>query len=158
MPLVSQNKVFFNFDSDLWIWKIHQHSLKEPLKISKVAKFESDLLKTNEEIAPESCEILLMFVCGVKFVPPPYTNIIAYMPTLLDYPGVSQIQRWSPALLYGHHISRTKSYFELSCALVWDLAHFKLKTSISLFLGHFCKYLVIDKDYFRHQNDDCEIW
>ena len=89
MPLVSQNKVFFNFDSDPWIWKIHQYSLKEPLKISKVAKFESDLLKTNEEIAPESCEILLMFVYGVKFVPPPYTNIIAYMPTLLDYPGVS---------------------------------------------------------------------
>ena len=55
-------------------------------------------------------------------------------------------------------ISRTKSSFELSCALVWDLAHFKLKTSIFQFLGHFCMYLVTDKDYFWHQNDDCEIW
>ena len=63
-----------------------------------------------------------------------------------------------PLSCMGHHISRTKSSFELSCALVWDLAHFKLKTSIFQFLGHFCMYLVIDKDYFWHQNDDCEIW
>ena len=23
---------------------------------------------------------------------------------------------------------------------------------------HFCTYLVTDKDYFWHQNDDCEFW
>ena len=31
--------------------KIHQYSCKERLKISVVAKFESDLLKTNQDIA-----------------------------------------------------------------------------------------------------------
>ena len=24
------------------------------------------------------------------------------------------------------------------------------------FLGHFCRYLVTDKDYFWHENDDCD--
>ena len=33
--------------------KIRRHLWKELLKINKIAKFESDLLKTNEEIAPE---------------------------------------------------------------------------------------------------------
>ena len=32
------------------------------LKASKIAKFESDLLKTNEDIAPQSREILQTFV------------------------------------------------------------------------------------------------
>ena len=38
--------------------KIRQYSCKESLKISVVAKFESDLWKTNLDIALQSCEIL----------------------------------------------------------------------------------------------------
>ena len=32
------------------------------LKISKIAKFEGDLLKTNEDIAPQGCKTLQKFV------------------------------------------------------------------------------------------------
>ena len=38
-----------------------QHGCKEHLKISKVAKFESHLLQTNEHITPQSHEILQTF-------------------------------------------------------------------------------------------------
>ena len=33
---------------------MHQHYRKEHLNIGTVAKFESDLLKSNEDIAPQS--------------------------------------------------------------------------------------------------------
>ena len=42
--------------------KIRRHHWKENLKIGKIAKFESDLLKTNEDTAPQSREILQTFV------------------------------------------------------------------------------------------------
>ena len=42
--------------------QIHWLRWKERLKKNKIAKFESDLLKTNEDIAPQSHEILQMFV------------------------------------------------------------------------------------------------
>ena len=38
--------------------KIRRHQLKERLKISKIAQFESVSLKTNKGIAPHSGEIL----------------------------------------------------------------------------------------------------
>ena len=38
--------------------KIRRHLWKEHPKINKIAKFESDLVKTNEEIAPETREIV----------------------------------------------------------------------------------------------------
>ena len=44
--------------------KIRQHQWKECLKISKIAKFESDLLKTNEDIASQTRTILQTFVWG----------------------------------------------------------------------------------------------
>ena len=34
--------------------KIRRYHRKERLKISKIVKFESDLLKTNKDIAPEA--------------------------------------------------------------------------------------------------------
>ena len=43
-------------------WKIRRHHRKESLKTSKTAKFESDLLKTNKDTAPQSREILQPFV------------------------------------------------------------------------------------------------
>ena len=42
--------------------KIRRHHWKERLKIDKIAKFGSKLLNTNEDIAPESREILKTFV------------------------------------------------------------------------------------------------
>ena len=38
--------------------KIHLHHWKDRLKISKVAKFESDRMKTNKDIAPQNRKIL----------------------------------------------------------------------------------------------------
>ena len=38
--------------------KIRRHLWKELLKITKIAKFEKELMKTNEEIAPEIREIV----------------------------------------------------------------------------------------------------
>ena len=37
--------------------KISRHHWKERYKINKIAKFESDLLKTNEDTAPQGREI-----------------------------------------------------------------------------------------------------
>ena len=44
---------------------IRRHQWKECLTTSKIAKFESDLLKTNEETASQSREILVTAVCMV---------------------------------------------------------------------------------------------
>ena len=54
--------VFSTFYMDK-LWKNRRHHWKERLKISKTAKFESDLLKTNQDIAPQSRESLQTFVC-----------------------------------------------------------------------------------------------
>ena len=41
--------------------KIRRHHRKEHVKINNIAKYESDLLKTNEDTAPQSCDILQTF-------------------------------------------------------------------------------------------------
>ena len=52
-----------------------RHHWKERLKISNIAKFESDLFKTNEDIAPESRKILRTF-----FLPGPlHTNFCKFL-------------------------------------------------------------------------------
>ena len=51
---IDTSTVFSTFDLDQ-LDKIHQHGWKECLKISNAAKFESDLLKTIEDIALEKC-------------------------------------------------------------------------------------------------------
>ena len=51
---------FLTFDMDK-LGIIRRHQWKERLKTSKAAKFESDLLKLNENIAPQSREILQTF-------------------------------------------------------------------------------------------------
>ena len=53
--------------------KIRQHDWKT--KISKVAKFENDLLKTKEDITPQSRKILQMFVWWGASSCPPVTNV-----------------------------------------------------------------------------------
>ena len=63
---------FSIFDIDKF-GKICRHHWKERLKISKLAKFESDLLKTNKDIPPQSGKILQIYVwCGAQTCPPPY--------------------------------------------------------------------------------------
>ena len=44
--------------------KIHRLHWKESPQISKIAKFERDLLKINKDIAPQSHEIFKTFVWG----------------------------------------------------------------------------------------------
>ena len=46
--------------------KILGHHWKKHLKISETAKFESDLLKTNEDMAPQSREILQTFAWWLR--------------------------------------------------------------------------------------------
>ena len=55
--------------------RIRQHGWKERLKISKVAKFESDLLKTYEGIAPQRRVILRDVLYGGGQVRAPTTNV-----------------------------------------------------------------------------------
>ena len=52
---------FSTFDIDK-LGKIHPFCLKEDFLICKIAKFANDLLKTNEDIGPQSPKILQMFV------------------------------------------------------------------------------------------------
>ena len=56
--------IFFStFDMDEF-GKIRRHHWKERLKISKISKFESDLLKSYKDTAPQSREIWQTFVWG----------------------------------------------------------------------------------------------
>ena len=65
----------FHFFSTFDMGKLGQnrrHQWKERLKISKIAKFESDLFKTIEDTAPQSREFLHTFVWwGRKLAPTP---------------------------------------------------------------------------------------
>ena len=56
--------IFFStFDMDKF-GKIRRHHWKGRLKISKISKFESDLLRSYKDTAPQSREILQTFVWG----------------------------------------------------------------------------------------------
>ena len=56
--------IFFStFDMDEF-GKIRRHHWKGRLKISKISKFESDLLKSYKDTAPQSHEIWQTFVWG----------------------------------------------------------------------------------------------
>ena len=56
--------------------KIRRHHWKERVKISKIAKFESDLLKTKEDTALKSRKNLQTFVWwAAQTYPPPYKRL-----------------------------------------------------------------------------------
>ena len=59
--------------------KIRRHHSKERLKISKIVKFGSDLLKTNDYTAPQSREILQSFVWWVAQTCPQHTNVRKFL-------------------------------------------------------------------------------
>ena len=73
--IIQPSTVFSAWNDWDHLGKIRQHGWKEPRKISKVAKFENDLLKTKEDIAPQSREILQMFVWWGASSCPPVTNV-----------------------------------------------------------------------------------
>ena len=88
-------RFFSTFDMDK-LRNIRRHHWKERLKISKTAMIESNLLKTNEDIAPQRCEILQTFVRwgggggGFKFSqiwgpPPPPPPPAQRFPTVRTY-------------------------------------------------------------------------
>ena len=65
----------------------HWTTLKERRKIWEIAKFESDLLKTNEDIALQSCESLqkfLLWAAQHTCPTPPYRRLQIFA-TLLSY-------------------------------------------------------------------------
>ena len=88
---------------------------------------------------------------------PKSVKTISYMPTLPDYPGVSRIRHQSPGLPYGSPYLPDKIIFwafmcvSLRCspflAQNWI---FRIRSTVSGAFLHL--YLVIDKDYFWHQN------
>ena len=61
MGSIFPSQFFSTFDMDK-LGKIHPFCWKEDFLISKIAKFANDLLKTNEDIGPQSPKILQMFV------------------------------------------------------------------------------------------------
>jgi len=71
MPTIDPSTVFSTFDWDQ-LAKIRQHSWKERLKIRKVAKYESNMFKTNRRLygGGEGGGGR-----GGKFVPPPNKGV-----------------------------------------------------------------------------------
>ena len=66
---------FSTFDMDK-LGKIHPFCWKEDFLICKIAKFANDLLKTNEDIGPQSPKILQMFVLwGAQTCHQPYKRL-----------------------------------------------------------------------------------
>ena len=88
--------IFFStFDMDKF-GKIRRHHWKGRLKISKISKFESDLLKSYKDTAPQSREILQTFVWGeggggTNFSPPHHTNLSKF--SQLTWGAISSLAR-----------------------------------------------------------------
>ena len=80
---------FFSTFDEGKLGEIRRHQWKERLKISKIAKFESELLKTNKDIASQSREILQTFVWWGEQTclpsPPPPPPSYKRLQTLLNY-------------------------------------------------------------------------
>ena len=73
---------FSTFDMDK-LEKIRLHHRKERLKIGKISKFESDLLKAYKDTAPQSRKILQTFVWwGAQTCPPPHYRKVCLFPQL----------------------------------------------------------------------------
>ena len=66
---------FSNFSHRPVQGKIHQHHWKEHLKISEVAKFEGDRMKTNKGTTPQSCKIYRHLYGGGQVCAPHQTNV-----------------------------------------------------------------------------------
>ena len=76
--------------------KIRRHHWKGRLKISKISKFESDLLRSYKDTAPQSREILQTFVWGGGgghkiFSPPHQKNLCKF--SQLTWGAISSLAR-----------------------------------------------------------------
>ena len=82
MGSIFPSQFFSTFDMDK-LGKIHPFCWKEDFLISKIAKFANDLLKTNEDIGPQSPKILQTFVLlgvsgGGHKLATSYTNVCKF--------------------------------------------------------------------------------
>ena len=76
MGLIFPSHFFSTFDVDKFKGNIHAFCWKEDFLISKIAKFANDLLKTNEDIGPQSPKILQTFVLlGAQTCHQPYKRL-----------------------------------------------------------------------------------
>ena len=71
---------------------------------SKIVKFESDLLTTNKDIAPQSHQILEMFVRweGGTNLPPHHTNVCKFLPlcrTISSFAWDVSLTNWASFLI-----------------------------------------------------------
>ena len=78
--------VFSMFNMDQ-LGKIRRHHWKERVKISKIAKFESDLLKTKEDTVPKRRENLQTFVRWGHRLAPHRTKVCKFFPRGGGYLG-----------------------------------------------------------------------
>ena len=66
--------------------------------------------------------------------------------------GLSKCDTNLPVSSTGYQISRTKSSYELFCALIYNLPNFFQNSNfllfIAWFLRHFCTYFNTDNDYY----------
>ena len=70
--------------------KIRRHHWKERLKVGKNAKFESDMLKTNEEMTPQSREILQTFEWWGGTNLPPHPTMHIHVQTSVNFPTFAE--------------------------------------------------------------------
>ena len=103
-----------------------------------------------------TCWLRLLIICLCFYV------WVAYMPTLPDYLGVSRIRHQSPGLPYGSLYLPDKIIFWAFMCLSLKFSPF-LAQNLNFLIRNcstvseaFYTYLVTDKDYFWHQNDDRE--
>ena len=71
---IDPSTVFSTFGKDQ-LANIHRHYWKERLKISKLAKDESNMLEASEDIALQSCDILQPFVWWGHKLASHHTNV-----------------------------------------------------------------------------------
>ena len=102
------------------------------------------------------CQFFLRFTQS----PPPQRNI-SYIPTLPDYPGVSCIWHWIPALPYRSPNLLDQTDFWAFLCFSLNLAHFfpkNLYFFISRVSGTFLHIFSHWEGIFCHYNDENEFW
>ena len=72
--LIDPSTVFSTFDMDQ-LGKIRRHHWKDCLKISKLAEFYDRYVLASEDIASQSCRVVVVGGWGASFVPPPSPTI-----------------------------------------------------------------------------------
>ena len=84
----NSNRPFHAFFFQLFLRTSQRKSVEFAGKraFSKIVKFESDLLTTNKDVAPQSHEILQTFVWRGVHTCPNHTNVFKFSPLCRDFP------------------------------------------------------------------------